>query len=119
MAFKELSAAQQEQLIKLRQLEATLQNIRIQQAEFNRTLQENNLTKKELAKLDPDAQIWKSVGSVMFPKKVSDTLKELTDRIELIELNLKRLSKQETEIKEKLEELQARLSSQLSSTPSN
>ena len=113
MSVRELSPAQQEQLLRLRQLETTLQNLRIQQAELTRTFQEIEMTKKELKDIDPETETWRMVGSVMFPKKAEDILKELTERAELIEVNLKRLSNQEAETRKKFEEIQSKLSGQL------
>ena len=56
----------------------------------------------------------------MFPKKVSDVLKELTERKELLELKQKSFSSQEELNVKRLEELQARLSEDLSDLqPSN
>ena len=121
MSFRELSPAKQEQLLRFRQLEQTIQNLRIQQAEISRTLSEIEMTKKELQKLDSDAEVWKTVGSVMFPKKGSDVLKELTEQAELLELKQKSFSSQEAQNIKRLEELQARLSEELSDLqqPSN
>ncbi len=113
MAIPELSPSQQEQLLRLRQLEQTVQNLRIQLSEINRSLAEMELTKKELQKLDSESDVWKTVGSVMFPKKVKDVLKELEDRTELLELKKKSFSSQEQQNFKRLEELQARLSEDL------
>lgn len=113
MAIPELSPSQQEQLLRLRQLEQTVQNLRIQLSEINRSLAEMELTKKELQKLDSESDVWKTVGSVMFPKKVKDVLKELEDRTELLELKRKSFSSQEQQNLKRLEEIQARLSEQL------
>ncbi len=120
MALRELSPAKQEQLLRFRQLEQTIQNLRIQQAEISRTLSEIEMTTKELKKLDSDSNVWKTVGSVMFPKKVSDVLNELTERAELLELKQKSFSSQEAQNTKRIEELQARLSEELGSLqPSN
>jgi prefoldin beta subunit len=120
MAFRELSPAKQEQLLRFRQLEQTVQNLRIQQAEISRTLQEIEITKKELQKLDSESEVWKTVGSIMFPKKVGDVLKELLERAEFLELKQKSFSSQEAQNTKRLEELQARLSEELSDLqPSN
>jgi prefoldin beta subunit len=113
MAIPELSPSQQEQLLRLRQLEQTVQNLRIQLSEINRSLAEMELTKKELQKLDSESDVWKTVGSVMFTKKVKDVLKELEDRTELLELKRKSFSSQEQQNLKRLEEIQARLSEQL------
>lgn len=114
MALRELSPAKQEQLLRLRQLEQTVQNLRIQQAEISRTLSEIEMTRKELQKLEPDSQVYKTIGTVMFPKKVSEVLKELSDRVELLELKQKSFSSQEAQNIKRLEELQKRLSEELS-----
>ncbi|MFX0173473.1 MAG: prefoldin subunit beta [Candidatus Hodarchaeota archaeon] len=113
MAYRELSPAKQEQILRLRQLEQTVQNLRIQLSEINRTLSEIEMTKKELQKLDPESEVWKTVGSVMFPKKVDEVLKELNDRAELLELKQKSFTSQEKQNMKRLEELQARLSEEL------
>ena len=120
MALRELPPAKQEQLLRFRQLEQTIQNLRIQQAEISRTLSEIEMTTKELQKLDSESNVWKTVGSVMFPKKVSDVLKEITERAELLELKQKSLSSQEAQNTKRIEELQARLSEELGGLqPSN
>ncbi len=120
MAFRELSPAKQEQILRLRQLEQTIQNLRMQLGEISRALSEIEMTKKELQKLDSDTEVWKNVGSVMFPKKVNDVLTELEDRKELLELKQKSFTSQEAQNTKRLEELQVRLSEQLgSSQPTN
>jgi prefoldin beta subunit len=120
MAFRELSPAKQEQLLRLRQLEQMVQNLRIQLTEISRTLAEIEMTKKELQKLDPESEVWKTVGSVMFPKKVDEILKELSDRAELLELKQKSFTSQEKQNVKRLEEMQVRLSEELGiSQPSN
>lgn len=120
MARRELSPAKQEQLLRLRQLEQTVQNLRIQLSEINRTLAEIEMTKKELLKQDAESEVWKTVGQVMFPKKVRVILKELDDRAELLELKKKSFTSQEASNTKRLEELQTRLSEELGlSQPSN
>lgn len=120
MAFRELSPAKQEQILRLRQLEQTIQNLGIQLGEISRALSEIEMTKKELQKLDSDTEVWKNVGSVMFPKNASDVLTELEDRKELLELKQKSFTSQEAQNTKRLEELQVRLSEQLgSSQPTN
>ena len=86
MTLPELNPAQQEQLLRFWKLEQTIQNQRIQLSEISRALSEIDITKKELQKLDGDSQVWKSIGTVMFPKKSSELLKELTNRGELLEI---------------------------------
>ena len=110
MALRELSPAKQEQLLRFRQLEQTIQNLRIQLSEISRALSEIEMTKKELEKLDAEKEVWKTIGSVMFPKKVGEILKELTERNELLELKQKSFSSQEAQNVKRLEELQTRLS---------
>ncbi|MHA2074559.1 MAG: prefoldin subunit beta, partial [Candidatus Hodarchaeales archaeon] len=113
MALRDISPAKQEQILRLRQLEQTVQNLRIQLGEISRALSEIEMTNKELQKLNSETEVWKSVGSVMFPKKVGEVLKELADRAELLELKQKSFTSQETQNVKRLEELQARLSKQL------
>ena len=120
MAYRELSPAKQEQLLRLRQFEQTVQNLRIQLNEINRTLTEIEMTKKELLALDEEAEVWKTVGQVMLPKKVKTVLKDLENRAELLELKKKSFTSQEASNVKRLEELQTRLSEELGlSQPSN
>jgi chaperonin cofactor prefoldin len=90
MTLPELNPAQQEQLLRFRKLEQTI------------------------------TQVWKSVGTVMFPKKAEEMLKELTNRGELLEIQRKGLDSREKENVANFEELQKRLSQDLGdSTSSN
>lgn len=118
MTLPELNPAQQEQLLRFRQLEQTIQNLRIQLSEINRALSEIDITKKELEKLEGDTQVWKSVGSVMFPKQASELLKELTNRGELLEIQKKGLESKEKESVESFEKLQQKLSQDLGDSSS-
>ena len=117
MTLPELNPAQQEQLLRFRQLEQTIQNLRIQLSELNRALSEIDITKRELQKLDEDVQVWKSVGSVMFPKQAGEMLKELTNRGELLEIQRKGLESKEKESVENFEKLQKKLSQDLGDSP--
>ena len=115
MAYRELSAAQQEKILRLQQLEQTIQNIRIQLAEVTRALSEIEMTKKELQKLESEQEVWQTIGSVMFPKKAGIVLKELTERAELLELKQKSFSSQESQNVKRFEELQNNLTQELGS----
>ncbi len=117
MTLPELNPAQQEQLLRFRKLEQSIQNLRIQLSEIGRALSEIDTTKKELQKLDGDTQVWKSIGMVMFPKKASELLKELTDRGELLEIQRKGLESKEKDSMENFEQLQKRLSQDLGESP--
>ncbi len=119
MAYRELSPAQQEKILRLQQLEQTIQNIRIQLGEVNRALSEIEMTKKELQKLEPEIQVWQTIGSVMFPKKAGTVLKELTERAELLELKQKSFSSQESQNVKRFEELQTSLTKELGSLPAS
>ncbi len=112
MALPNISPAKQEQILRLRQIEQTVQNLRLQLGEVKRALSEMEMTKKELQKLDSETEVWKSAGTIMFPKKVGEVLKELADRAELLELKQKSFTSQEAQNVKRLEELQARLSEQ-------
>ena len=113
MALGDISPAKQEQILRLRQIEQTVQNLRLQLGEIKRALSEMEMTKKELQNLDSETEVWRSVGSIMFPKKVGEVLKDLADRTELLELKQKSFTSQEAQNVKRLEELQARLSQQL------
>ena len=113
MAIPELSPAQQEQLLRFKKLEQVVQNLRIQLSEVDRAISEIEATKKELQKLDGETEVWKNVGSVMFPKKAQEVLKEITERGELLEVQRKTLASQEKQNLERFEELQKRLTQEL------
>lgn len=113
MSFDQLPQHVQEKVLRFRQLEQTVQALKTQVIEIKRVLDEIKNTTKELSGVDPEVEVWKTIGSIMFQKKSADVLKELEDQAEILELQLKSYTKQETQNRARLEELQKDLQNDL------
>ena len=72
---------------------------------------------EELEKLPEDVELYKSVGHVLYKAKKDDLIKEIKDKIDLIEIKLSGLKKQEEIVKSELEKLQQQIQRALSGAP--
>ena len=113
MSFDQLPQHVQEKVLRFRQLEQTVQALKTQVIEIKRVLDEITNTAKELSGVDPEEEVWKTIGSIMFQKKSGDVLKELEDQKEILDLQLKSYTKQETQNRTRLEDLQKELQTDL------
>jgi len=71
---------------------------------------------EELEKVEENTPIFKNVGSLLLKAKgKEEVVKELKEEKESLEVRKNTLEKQETRIKEKIEELQTKIQNSLSS----
>ncbi|MCS7134741.1 MAG: prefoldin subunit beta [Candidatus Pacearchaeota archaeon] len=82
-------------------MEQTIQNLSLQKQVFHLELLETNNAMQELEKLEGD-EVYRIVGAVMFKADKEELKKELKKKIELLELRIKSIEKQEQELREKL-----------------
>jgi len=104
---KEMQAKLQEMQI----IEQNLQNLLMQKQQFQFELSESTSAIDEVKKSSDD--VFKVVGQVMIKAKKSDVEKELEDKINLFNLRLKSIDKQEDLLRKKFEELQTEISGKL------
>lgn len=104
----------QERLLRLQQLQQTLQSVLTQKQQLELELTETEQALSELEKLDENAVIYKSIGSLLVKAEKTKVATELTERKELLNTRVSVLGKQEERLRSQAKDLQARLQKDLS-----
>jgi len=104
----------QERLLRLQQLQQTLQSVLTQKQQLELELTETEQALGELAKLDENAIIYKSIGSLLVKAEKPNVTTELTERKELLNTRINVLGKQEERLRSQAKDLQTRLQKDLS-----
>jgi prefoldin beta subunit len=109
----------QERLLRLQQLQQTLQTVLAQKQQVEFELTEIEQALSELQKLIDDAVIYKATGSLMIKSEKTKITTDLNERKELLNTRATVLGKQEERLRSQLKDLQAKLQQDLSPvTPS-
>lgn len=93
----------EQKINQLQLFEQSLQNLLMQKQQFQLQLVE---TESALKELETTEEAYKIVGNIMVLTKKEDLKKDLKEKKEIIEIRIKSLEKQETQIKEKASKLQ-------------
>ena len=109
MASRELPPSVQQQLVRLQQLQQTLNVLIAEKQKVESELAEINNALEELNKVGDDATVYKAVGAVLIQTTKTKLVEELNERKELADTRLKVLERQESRTKAQLEELQKEL----------
>jgi prefoldin beta subunit len=109
----ELPPQLQEQLVRLQQLQQTLQSIVNQKQQVELELSETDKALSELEKSTDDTPVYKSVGSILVKSTRQILLTELKERKELMSTRVIVLGKQEDRTRERLKEVQEKLQEKL------
>ena len=104
-----LPPAVQERLLRLQQLQQTLQNILVQKQQVELELLEVDKALEELEKIPDDGVIYKSVGSLLIKTEKAKITEELKERKELANMRVSVLGKQEERIRSQIKELNEKL----------
>jgi len=104
----------QERLLRLQQVQQTLQSVVTQKQQLELELTETEQALSELEKLDETAIIYKSIGSLLVKAEKAKVTIELTERKELLNTRISVLGKQEERLRTQAKDLQARLQKDLS-----
>jgi prefoldin beta subunit len=107
----------QERLLRLQQLQQTLQSIMAQKQQVELELSETNQASTEVEKLADDAVIYKATGSLMIKAEKTKIITELAERKDLLNTRVTILGKQEERVRSQLKELQTKLQQDLSPVP--
>ncbi len=107
----------QEDLVRLQQLQQTLQIVVTQKQQLELELSETEKSLSELEKITDDTPVYKSVGSILLKAERQGLMGELKERKELLNARVTVLGKQEDRTRERMKELQDRLQQRLK-TPS-
>jgi prefoldin beta subunit len=103
----------QERLLRLNQLQQTLQSVLAQKQQAEMELSEINQASSEVEKLTEDATIYKATGSLMIKAEKGKVTSELTERKDLLNTRLGILTKQEERLRAQAKDLQTKLQQDL------
>jgi len=108
-----LPPAVQERLLRLQQLQQTLQNVLAQKQQVELELLEVDKALEELEKTPDDGVIYKSVGALLIKTEKSKITEELKEKKELANMRVSVLGKQEERLRSQIKELNERLQKDL------
>ena len=103
----------QQRLLRLQQLQQTLQGIMSQKQQLEMQLTEVEQASSELEKMNETAVIYKSIGSLLVKSQKSPVMEELKERKELLTMRVDVLAKQEDRLRTQVKELQEKLQQDL------
>ncbi len=103
----------QERLLRLQQLQQTLQSVLGQKQQAELEQMEINQALEELQKLTDDAVIYKATGSLLIKSEKNKVITELNERKELLNTRVTVQGKQEERVRAQLKDLQTKLQQDL------
>jgi len=104
----------QERLLRLQQLQQTLQTILAQKQQVEMEKTEVEQTLAELAKTTDDAVIYKAIGSLLVKAEKAKVSEDLTERKSLLDTRSTVMARQEERIRAQVKEAQTKLQEDLS-----
>jgi prefoldin beta subunit len=108
-----LPPAVQERLLRLQQLQETLQSVLAQKQQLDLDLLDIDRALSELEKTPEETIIYKSIGSLLIKTDKAKVTSELAERKELTSMRISVLTKQEERLRSQIKELQERLQKDL------
>ncbi|MGQ9506963.1 MAG: prefoldin subunit beta [Candidatus Bathycorpusculaceae bacterium] len=103
----------QERLLRLQQLQQTLQSVLVQKQQVEIELTEIEQALSELEKMSDDAVIYKAIGSLLVKSEKAKTVADLKERKELFNTRATVLGKQEERLRGQIKDLQTKLQQDL------
>ncbi|MEJ5326796.1 MAG: prefoldin subunit beta [Candidatus Bathyarchaeia archaeon] len=104
----------QERLLRLQQLQQTLQAVLAQKQQVEAEKNEVEQTLAELQNIADDAVIYKAAGSILIKADKAKVTEELVERKELLNTRSTVLARQEERLRSQVKETQAKLQEDLS-----
>jgi len=99
----------QQRLLRLQQLQQTLQAVLTQKQQLELELSEVEQALIELEKLDDAAIVYKSIGSLLVKTEKAKVTTELNERKDLLNMRVSVLGKQEERLRSQVKDLQVKL----------
>jgi prefoldin beta subunit len=109
----ELPPQVQEELVRLQQLQQTLQAVVSQKQQLEMDMTETDRALTELEKVTGETPVYKSVGSILVKADKEALLSELKERKELLNTRVTVLGRQEERTRERLKDIQQKLQEKL------
>jgi len=103
----------QERLLRLQQLQQTLQTVLAQKQQVELELTEIEQAISELQKMADDAIIYQAIGSLLVKAEKAKVTTDLNERKELLNMRTQVLGKQEERLRGQLKDLQTKLQKDL------
>jgi prefoldin beta subunit len=103
----------QERLLRLQQLQQTLQSVMAQKQQVDAEQTEVDQTLTELQKTTDDAVIYKAIGSLLVKAEKPKVTEELVERKELLTTRTTVLARQEERLRSQVKEVQTKLQEDL------
>jgi prefoldin beta subunit len=103
----------QERLLRLQQLQQTLNSVLGQKQQVEIEISEIDQATSELQKLGDDAVIYKATGSLMIKAEKTRIVTELAERKDLLTTRTTILTKQEERLRSQIKEVQTKLQQDL------
>ena len=103
----------QQRLLRLQQLQQTLQAVLTQKQQLELELNEVEQALGELEKLTDKAVIYKSIGSLLVKSKRTKVTTELNEKKDLLNMRIGVLDKQEERLRSQVKDLQTKLQQDL------
>jgi len=103
----------QQRLLRLQQLQQTLQGVMAQKQQLEMQLSDVEHAESELEKMKETAVIYKSIGALLVKSKKDKVTAELTERKELLKMRVDVLGKQEERLRTQAKDLQEKLQKDL------
>ena len=103
----------QQRLLRLQQLQQTLQGVMSQKQQLELQLTEVEQAVTELDKLDEAAVIYKSIGALLVKSEKNKVTTDLSERKELLKMRVDVLAKQEERLRTQVKDLQEKLQQDL------
>ena len=103
----------QERLLRLQQLQQTLQSVMGQKQQVDAEQNEVEQTLAELQKTADDAVIYKAIGSLLVKAEKPKVTEELVERKELLTTRTTVLARQEERLRSQVKEVQTKLQEDL------
>ena len=103
----------QQRLLRLQQLQQTLQGVMNQKQQLELQLTEVEHAVTELDKLDETAVVYKSIGALLVKSEKDKVTIDLTERKELLKMRVDVLAKQEERLRTQVKDLQEKLQQDL------
>jgi prefoldin beta subunit len=103
----------QQRLLRLQQLQQTLQSVLTQKQQLELELNEVEQALSELEKLTDTSVIYKSIGSLLVKSEKANVTTELTERKDLLKTRIDILGKQEERLRSQVKDLQTKLQQDL------
>ncbi len=112
--YEDLPPQIQNQLQQLQQFQQQLEITIQQRQQIEMRIKDIENALEELEKVDKDAPVFKNVGPLLIKVDGKEVAKELQDSKESLGVRKGTMEKQEQRLKEKLEEIQAKIQSSIS-----